>query len=396
MARIGIFGGSFNPPHKGHLLALREFQRRLELDQLFVIPAANPPHKTLSANTPDPEMRLLLTQLACMELPGTCVSDMELRREGKSYTSDTIRSLRARYPADEFFLLMGTDMFFSFDRWNSPESIAEEATIVVAHRSADSAQELQAQARKLQESCHAKVLLLENDFLPYSSTAVRAMLAFGFGEEYLEAPVYEEICRRRLYYTGRNLKNLPFEELAGVSLSLHDRKRVAHVAGCSRTAQELALRFGADADAARRAGMLHDITKALNTQDQLNLCEKCGIIRNSFEEKNGKLLHAKTGAAIAARVFGESAEVCNAIYWHTTGRADMTLLEKIIYLADYMEPNRDFPGVEKLRHAAQTSLDAAMILGLEMSIAQLRRRGRDIDPNSQAALDYYRERMSEI
>ena len=119
------------------------------------------------------------------------------------------------------------------------------------------------------------------------------------------------------------------------------------------------------------------------------------MLYSDFEGKNGKLLHAKTGAAVAARVFGESREVCEAIRWHTTGRANMTTLEKIIYLADYMEPNRDFPGVEKLREAAETSLDAAMILGLEMSIAQLRERGRSIDPNSQAALDFFQERTKE-
>ena len=113
-----------------------------------------------------------------------------------------------------------------------------------------------------------------------------------------------------------------------------------------------------------------------------------------FERKNAKLLHAKTGAAVAERVFGESPEVCKAIRWHTTGRAGMNTLEKIIYLADYMEPNRDFPGVEKLRAAAQTDLDAAVVLGLEMSVEQLRERGREVDENSLAALKELKERTS--
>ena len=111
MARIGIFGGSFNPPHRGHLLALREFQKKLCLDEIFVIPANDPPHKTLSANSPDALQRYVLTELACAELAGCTVSDMELKREGKSYTVDTVLALRERFPADELFLLMGTDMF---------------------------------------------------------------------------------------------------------------------------------------------------------------------------------------------------------------------------------------------------------------------------------------------
>ena len=120
MARIGIFGGSFNPPHLGHLLALREFQEKLNLDELLVIPAGDPPHKALSANSPDAELRFVLTELACVDIPKCCVSDMELRREGKSYTADTVLALRGRYPADELLLLMGTDMFLSFEKWYSP------------------------------------------------------------------------------------------------------------------------------------------------------------------------------------------------------------------------------------------------------------------------------------
>ncbi len=395
MARIGIFGGSFNPPHRGHVLALREFQEKLGLDELFVIPANDPPHKTLSANSPDALQRFVLTELACADIAKCTVSDMELRREGKSYTADTVLELRTRFAADELFLLMGTDMFLGFEKWYSPEIICKEATLVVAHRAEDDREVLEQQAQRLRERFGARVAWLENDFLPYSSTSVRAMLAFGAGRSYVSPLVYDEIERRRLYYVGHDLKNLPFDELSRVSLSLHKAKRVPHTAGCSRTAAELAQRFGADTDAARRAGILHDVTKALTPSEQLKLCETYGMMLSDFERKNAKLLHAKTGAAVAERVFGESPEVCEAIRWHTTGRAGMNTLEKIIYLADYMEPNRDFPGVEKLRAAAQTDLDAAVALGLEMSVEQLRERGREVDENSLAALKELKERTSE-
>lgn len=395
MARIGIFGGSFNPPHRGHVLALQEFKEKLGLDELFVIPANDPPHKTLSANSPDAFQRFVLTELACADIAKCTVSDMELRREGKSYTADTVLELRTRFAADELFLLMGTDMFLGFEKWYSPEIICKETTLVVAHRAEDDREVLEQQAQRLRERFGARVVWLENDFLPYSSTSVRAMLAFGAGRSYVSPLVYDEIERRRLYYVGHDLKNLPFDELSRVSLSLHKAKRVPHAAGCSRAAAELAQRFGADTDAARRAGILHDVTKALTPSEQLKLCETYGMMLSDFERKNAKLLHAKTGAAVAERVFGESPEVCKAIRWHTTGRAGMNTLEKIIYLADYMEPNRDFPGVEKLRTAAQTDLDAAVALGLEMSVEQLRERGREVDENSLTALKELKERTSE-
>lgn len=388
MARIGIFGGSFNPPHSGHLLAVAEFRKKLALDQVLLIPAAQPPHKHLTAGSPDARTRLELTRLAVSNLPFAKVSDLELRREGVSYTADTLAELHKCYPQDELFLLMGTDMFFTFQQWSRPEEIAKLATIAVAHRDEDDPQMLLDCAERLRESCNANVILVENTYLTLSSTTVRAMLAFGCGEEYLVPAVYNAIASKKLYYVHEELQRLPFERLAEISLSLHNPKRVPHVVGCSATAAMLAERYGADAIAARRAGILHDVTKALGGDEQLKLCKKYGIILDNFERKNTKLLHAKTGAAVASQIFGESDVVRDAIFWHTTGRADMTLQQKILYLADYMEPNRDFEGVEEMRRLAERDLDAALLFGLEMSLEQLKANGREIDANSLAALNF--------
>lgn len=112
------------------------------------------------------------------------------------------------------------------------------------------------------------------------------------------------------------------------------------------------------------------------------------MMLDTFERSHPKLLHAKSGAAVAGAVFGESAAVQSAICWHTTGKPDMTLLQKILYLADYMEPNRDFPGVERLRALAQHDLDEAVLLGLEMSLDLLTETGQPIDVNSRAARDF--------
>ena len=110
-----------------------------------------------------------------------------------------------------------------------------------------------------------------------------------------------------------------------------------------------------------------------------------------MERISVKLLHSKTGAALARHLYGQPEEICQAIFWHTTGKADMTRLEKIIYLADYMEPNRDFPGVEELRKLCYEDLDAALQMGLEMSIEELRERGVPIHRNTQGALDWLLE-----
>ena len=110
-----------------------------------------------------------------------------------------------------------------------------------------------------------------------------------------------------------------------------------------------------------------------------------------MEQKAVKLLHSKTGACIAKYIFGEPDEVYEAIFWHTTGRANMTLLDKILYMADYIEPNRDFDGVEELRRLAYTDLDQAMLLGVESTIREMEQRGVPIHKNTLAARDWLKK-----
>ena len=155
---------------------------------------------------------------------------------------------------------------------------------------------------------------------------------------------------------------------------------------------ELAKRWGADVTDAARAGILHDITKAIDGPLQLTLCEAYGKILSDFSRKYPKTLHALTGSLVAQRIFGENEAVVSAIEWHTTGKADMTLLQKIIYVADYMEPNRNFPGVDKLRELAFTDMDAALKLGLEMTLEHLKRQGAEVSPESREAIAWLNNR----
>ena len=149
---------------------------------------------------------------------------------------------------------------------------------------------------------------------------------------------------------------------------------------------DLAKHWGADVTDAARAGILHDITKAIDGPLQLTLCEAYGKILSDFSRRYPKTLHALTGSLVAQRIFGENEAVVSAIEHHTTGRADMTLLEKIIYVADYMEPCRDFPGVEELRRLAYSDITAALKLGLEMTLEHLKRQGSEVSPESREAL----------
>jgi nicotinate-nucleotide adenylyltransferase len=209
---------------------------------------------------------------------------------------------------------------------------------------------------------------------------------FRCAAPFLDANVLDYIQENRLYGTDRDYRNLPMEELEQVVVSLLKPNRVAHVLGCRDTAVELAKRWGADETDAARAGILHDITKAIDGPLQLTLCDAYGKILSDFSRKYPKTLHALTGSLVAERIFGENKAVVSAIEHHTTGKADMTLLEKIIYVADYMEPNRDFPGVEQLRELAFSDIDAALKLGLEMTLQHLAKQGAEVSPESREAL----------
>ena len=395
--KLGIYGGTFNPPHLGHLAAARFALEALELDELRFVPAAAPPHKALPAGSPGPEERLAMTELAAdsLLLPDRVrVSGMELARPGKSYTADTLRQLRAQYPEARLWLLMGADMFLTLHQWREPEVIASLAGLCTFARAAsDSLEALEAQAAYLQKTFGAETRVLRLPrVVEVSSTQLRELLAKGEGQDYLAPAVYGYIIRRGLYGVRWDLKHLPDRELRACSYSMIRAKRIAHVRGTEGEAARLARRWGADEEKARRSAILHDCTKYLTMEEQLQLCAKYGIVLDDLERQAVKLLHAKTGACVARDVYGVSDDMYEAIFWHTTGKADMTLLEKILYIADYMEPTRDFPGVERLRALAYEDLDAAVCLGCEMSIQEMHDRGLPVHPNTVKARDWLRSK----
>ena len=388
--RIGVYGGTFNPIHRGHLTAARAAADALGLEKVLLIPDNLPPHKALPAGSATGEDRLEMCRLTAGEVPGMEVLDLELRRSGPSYTSDTLAELHAQYPDDELWLLVGSDMFLSLQEWHEPERILSLAGIAAFHRTrGDETERFAQQKANLEQIYGARVALLENpDVVEISSTELRVQLAQGRGRSFLTEAVCGYVLRRGLYGTHADLKHLTPEELRPIALSFLKPKRMPHVLGTEHEAAVLARRYGADVTSARIAALLHDCTKKLSMEEQLALCEQYGIALDELERKNLKLLHAKTGAAIARDLFGVSDEIYWAIYWHTTGKADMTKLEKVIYLADYIEPSRDFPGVEKLRRAVHADLEHGLLMALEDSIEEMRQRGYPVHPNTVEARDY--------
>lgn len=395
--KIGIFGGTFNPPHLGHLAAARTAIDVLGLDKLLMIPASIPPHKALPEGTPAPEHRLAMAEKLAdaLLLPQVAeAASLELDREGKSYTADTLEQLHMQYPEAELWLLMGTDMFLTLHLWREPEKILKLAGVCAFGRTEQDGEEVFAPQREyLQRTfpgARVETITLPG-LVDISSTRLRELLAKGEGAEYLHPAVYGYILMHGLYGTRADLKHLDIPELRACSCSMVMQKRVRHIRGTEEEAVRLARRWGAGEDMARRAGILHDCTKYLTGAEHIAICEQYGVPLDELERTAPKLLHSKTGACMARYLFGEPDEVYEAIFWHTTAKADMTTLEKILYVADYMEPNRDFDGVERLRELAYRDLDKALLLGVEITIQEMRDRDLPVHTNTLQAQAWLRE-----
>ena len=368
--KIAVFEGDFDPPHRGHTEAAGAVAEELEPDRLRIVP--RPLSRERRENCPSDEERLSLCRLAFGQLPGAEVSDMALRREGESRLCDTVAALREEFPADELILIVGTDVLLRLEEQERFRYLLEQCTLAAVARTEDDDDLIRTHACLLREKYGARVVPVAHTPVPVSAAELRQRLPLRLGADELPEAVYEQIIRLRLYGAR---PELPW--LRGRIEEHLDPGRIAHVAGCDSEAVMLALRWGEDADTASEAAILHDITKRLSPQEQLRLCEKYGIMNSNSELAHPKLLHAKTGAALARELFGVEEAVCAAIRYHTTGKPDMTLLEKILYLADYIEPTRDFPGVEALRELAYEDIDRAMALGLQMSIEEIRSRGEE-------------------
>ncbi len=378
LLRLGIYGGTFNPPHIGHVRAAAAAAEQLKLDVLLVIPAGIPPHKALPPGTPAIPDRMALARMSFAGLRGAEVTDIEISKEGISYTAETVEDVITMYPGYDIFLIMGSDMFLLLETWRDTKRLLAHATPAVLSRKDGDNREIREYAERILNNYSTKTVIIENDVTEISSTELRGLLPMRGGVEYIDDSAYAYIIKKRLYGAKAD-----WEWLRRQVFNAMKPNRIPHTLGCETEAVKLAARWGADLDEAREAAILHDITKHLELEAQLQLCIKYGIMTDDVEMAEPKLLHAKTGAAVARDLYGASQSVYDAIFWHTTGRADMSLLEKTIYIADYIEPTRDFSGLDKLRSLAYSDLDATVVLGLQMSIDDLRSRG--IAPHQRTA-----------
>ena len=198
--KTAIFGGTFDPIHKGHLILAENAYRQFGLDQVLFMPAPNPPHKTGNRISPFQD-RFEMVRMAIAGRPGFAVSDLEERLEGLSYTARTLTEYHRLYPEEELYLILGADAFYEITGWYHPEVIMDLAGLITAVRSYEGAlPAMQDQKRFLEREYDARVELLEADAVDISSSMIRECLKKGEDiREFVPEPVCRYISEHGLY-----------------------------------------------------------------------------------------------------------------------------------------------------------------------------------------------------
>ncbi len=384
--RIALFGGTFDPIHSGHIELALAFARRLNLDKVLLMPTFVPPHK-LKPHMAPAAHRLRMCELAAQPYPVLEVSDLEISRGGASFTADTLETLQGQYPEAQWYLITGADMFLTLATWWRFEDIAAIAVLCAAPRGDKTLAQLQAYAAVLEQD-GARCAVEDIPVMDVSSTEIRRRVRTGEPLGTLVPPaVAAYIARYGLYTHAEEMESSTLEEQFLEILSKRlGKKRLAHSLAVAEEAQRLALRYGADAAKARTAGLLHDILKDTDGETQLQMLRDFGILLDTVEQHAPKLWHARAGAAFLEQVLGiTDRDILQAVRYHTTARAGMSLLEKVLYLADFTSADRDYPDVDVMRRLVDVSIEEAMDYALTYSIRELLEKQQAIHPDTLAA-----------
>lgn len=378
MKRLGIYGGTFAPIHYGHIRAARAFYDELSLDELLIMPAAIPPHKEISFEN-EPALRLEMARAAFEdESRNITVSDHEISKGGKSYTYLTLEHFCNE--GIQLFFLVGTDMLLSLDRWKNPDKIFSLCTICHVRRSdTDANAEALISEAKNRYKYNYKADIIDVTIEPFevSSTEIRNAVREGMDiSQYVPRSVEKIILEARLYRSSPLYKTIR-ERVK--------RKRWAHIFSTEDEAMRLSDIFSLseqDKQRLRSAAILHDLTKYYTKDEHISYLESIGVEIDDDTLKSEKTLHQLSGAYLSKQLHPDIVDdaVFNAIRYHTTGKADMSLTQKLMYLSDYIEPTRTFPDCVKLRKMfydriggkdKMRVLDEIMLESFDMTVSDL-------------------------
>ena len=372
MLKIGIFGGSFNPVHTEHVKIALGAINELNLDKLLVLPTYVSPHK-LNASIESGEDRLNMLKIAFKDYLKVEVSDFEVKSEGISYTYLTLLHFKNLYPDATFYLIMGSDMLENFPSWKNPDIIAKNAELVLLNRQGDS--NLNDNAIKAIKKLYDKdVIFLKTEGVNRSSTEIRLRIKLDLSLDGLLPNGVEEYIKANNLYK----KDKYYSYVA----SILPEKRKTHVLGVILTAKRFAKFLGESEEKAEMASLLHDIAKY----------EDVGKYDTILPPNCTKdVAHQFIGEHIARTVLGVTdVDILNAIKYHTTGRANMSTLEKIVYIADLIEPSRKYQMVTYLREVVENNFENGFKISVKEVLDFLKQGGNEIYYLTEECYNYYK------
>ena len=425
LLKLGIMGGTFNPIHVGHLRIAEEIREELELDRVLFVPTGVPVFKR-DQDVADAEVRFAQVSAAIADNPHFEASRVEIDRPGDTFTVETLRELHAVYPEAELYFIVGSDSAATIGKWRGVAEIAELAHLAVAVGRPGSVH-----ADELRETILAAapfdLHLVRASALEISSSDIRRRLAEGRSVRYLVPDsLVEEVSRpdaprsaqgvdrraserffpgdegrreacaersaeratRRVAGEMQDPLSDEFYEARKAELAKRvSKKRYKHVMGVAKTCKKLARRYGLDERKARLAGLLHDWDKGLDDEQARARVHELGLageIDPWIVENMPRVLHGYTAAVALGRDFPEIPEdVLQAIDRHTTAAEDMSDLDKVLYIADALEPGRKFGRIDELRAIAKTaSLDELYFQTYEYWVLLLFERRQPLHPDT--------------
>jgi nicotinate-nucleotide adenylyltransferase len=391
MKHIAILGGTFNPIHIAHLKMAEFVYSTGKYDEILFIPTGKPPHKADGTHIVSKKHRFNMCILATKETPYFDVSDIELKRKGTSYTVDTLQQLKEENPDNEYSLIIGADSLLNLTKWHNPKQLLKIGKFIVINRPGYE-NLVSGHINYLVNEYQTSIELLNMPVMPISSSKIRlAILENQSIEGFVPEAVENYINEHHLYAINED-DDINMEKLQKrLKKNLSD-KRFIHSVSVMETAINLAMHYGIDIEKAAIAGLLHDCAKSLSNKRKLELAVQYSFKLSDAEFENPDLLHAKLGAIVAKEEYGiNDSEILNAIDCHTTGKPNMTTLDKIIYIADYIEPKRKpLPRIDYLRELAMKSLDQALVEIIYDTIEHLKQQKRIIDLRSLETYSFYK------
>lgn len=387
MKHIAILGGTFNPIHNAHLAMAHHVYQTGLFDEIWFMPTGDPPHKEWGIVV-DKSHRWQMSLLAIKGYDHFVLSDVEINRTGKTYTVDTILELKKTQPLNDYYLIIGADSLMDLTKWYNTDLLFKICQFVVINRPGyEQLFNEQLELLRTQHGAHLQVV--DVPLMDISSTDIRQCCQEDKSISNMVPPDVEIYIKTHQLYKNSTVDLSSLEEKLQSKLS---SKRFSHSIAVKNTAISLAKCYNCNIHQAAIAGLLHDCAKAIEHKKKIRLCEKHGIEVTPAEIENPDLLHAKLGAIVAKEKYGiNDLEILNAIECHTTGKPLMTLLDKVIFIADYIEPTRNkAPRLDYLRALSEKSLDDTLLEILKDTLDYLKLSNKVIDSKTEETYLYYK------